>query len=362
MRTILASLLFAALALVVPRAHATPGDEPDAPAADEDVAVERRRPPGLAAVAGACGEYTRLQDDDLVLRDEWDPILFRGVGSPGHGHEVTVTGQAAWRDGYGALTDGGEADGLLDLRARGVVVNDFEWARRSCLVAEVALGYALDDALGSVAAGLTFLSRQQHDRLRFEMGVDFAFPSSVSSYESNYVRTALVGAVARVDESYRLLPNLQWSARGRLRFETRGDLGPASVWFSLFGYIGGAGMDTAVGSVTGLLGGATATVFLGSGRLDDGRGGFRAGGRASMSVSSLWPTDVIFPLNADGVLQGAFFSPEDRIGFEVELFFGAVGVNYLLSDEWWLQGGLRATIHFDFSPVWPWPAVRTVSR
>jgi hypothetical protein len=219
-------------------------------------------------------------------------------------------------------------------------------------VLEVAGGTTVPTSIvGSGAVGLTFLSRQEHDRIRVEAGVDFAFPSVGSVLAADHVQPALAGALARLDDSFRLLPNLEWSVRGRLRFETRGDSGTdeaaPSVWLVLAGYVGGARMATAVGPVEGLLGGVLLEVLAGSARFDRGWLGVRGGGRLEASVSSLWPTDVIFPLDIEGTFQVAWGDPHGGFGFEVELFGGGIAVTYLLSTEWWAQLGLRATLRGD---------------
>lgn len=347
---------------------------------DEEISTLRQRHPAQAAVSGRCGSYLttgqagedplEAEQPQLLLQDEWDPALFRDLGSPEHGTDVSLSVRVPWRDdrssggaAYGAIL--GDGNAAIDTRLRSVIANHLGVAR-NCLLAEVAFAPAQTGLVGNAAVGLTFMSRQMHDRLRIQIGYDFAFPTiGGPNLTSPYVQSTLSRALVQLEDAFRLLPNLEWSMRGRLRFETRGDIDQTedgiSLWFALQGHIGGARMTTAASSVDGLLGGIFAELLVGNPRLHQGHVGVRGGARLMVNISSLWPTDILFPMNAEGSIQVAW-SPGRCVGAELEIFGGGAGLNYLRGWEWWAQLGGRLTLQIEWAPARTWQVLSDVNE
>lgn len=325
----------------------------------------------VGAQVGRCGGRFE-QNDRTVIDDRVGSGIghaFRGLGSPGHGtaiaSELRIAGMGTPSVGYvdqavsAETIFGNLSSGLLG-RACATLGLDLDlvtgWA-----------GYGGGEATGSrLGVRLGFLSRTASDDTRFHLEVEGVFPSADTNlgapFSTRRIQAGINGGLARgVDEEIFTLSPLEWGLRGigrlTFQFHAPGREADFSVWLDVRVAIGYARLTTLYGPREGLVGGPRLSI-LGGAPVGDGWS-FRAGVRGAVGVGSLWPTDVVFPLQGSIVVElGHVETDVEADGSETgrggSVITADAGVLFArlpvgLGDEMYFQFGIRYVGHFAWS-------------
>ena len=262
-------------------------------------------PTQARSARGICSEPAARYG--VLLTPEEDGRPFRGIGSPNRGTEFAV------EVGAGALPNVGLAGvGLLSsVRARTVLAH---LGGRVCVVTGSRFALPLgshDDGYrtGNLTWDIGVLYRSASDSFRLQVSIGLALPpagdlgegSARAMVLQNGFHSALTAPLA---QELSWLPALEWGMRSRVRIQFRSGRADVGAIIGINVNAGYARLRSVLGPREGLVGSAELTAGV-EGRYPSGYG-FFLGPRAALGFGSLWPTDVLLPLQLNGVARLSF--------------------------------------------------------